>query len=403
MYVELTPTSQEGVENGESAGKAGSPLSSSHRLVSIDALRGAVMLLMLVDHVRETVFLHQQVGDPVAADTTSPALFFTRLLSSFCAPAFILLAGMSAWLYGQNRSPAKVSQFLLTRGLFLVFLELFVIGTAWTGVFPPERFYLQVIWCIGLCMIALAGLIHLPRSLQGILAFFLIAGHHLFDGIHAAPDDWWHPVWAVLHQRDWIELFGRPARTSYPILPWIGVIIFGYLMGPLFRSAYEASDRSRKLVSVGAILLVSFVLIRSLNIYGDHPWKVFPDATQTAMSYLALTKYPPSFLFLLFTLAAAFFALWAFEKKNSSRLISGLASFGAAPLFFYVVHLYLLKAIYLIMVASFGKNQGDYFGVDHVWGVWLWSLALLPILYLATCRFASLKKRRRDLKWLKYL
>ncbi len=391
------------IGGGESVVEAGSsPSPARQRLISIDALRGLVMVLMLVDHVRETVFLHQQVGDPVAADTTSPALFFTRLLSGFCAPAFIFLAGTGAWLYGQKHSPSEVSGFLLKRGIFLILLELFVIGTAWTGVFPPERFYLQVIWCIGLCMVILAGLIHLPRLVLGGLAFFLMAGHHPFDGIHATSDNWWHPIWAVIYQRDWIELIGIPARTSYPILPWVGVIAFGYLIGPLFHSTFKVEQRSRHLIFWGIGLLVSFLLIRTINLYGDQPWRAFSDPVQTLMSYLSLTKYPPSLLFLLFTLAPAFFALLLFEKYPSNSLVSGLARFGSAPLFFYILHLYLLKLIYVILVSIYGKNQGDYYGVDHVWGIWLWSLAILPILWFATCYFARFKQRHRDWQWLKY-
>ena len=391
------------VNDGESGEISGSPLTLSHRrLVSIDALRGAIMLIMLLDHVRETVFLHQQVGDPVAADTTSPALFFTRFLSSFCAPAFVLLAGTGAWLYGQKHKRPEVSYFLLTRGFFLIFLELVVIGFAWTGVFPPERFYLQVIWCIGLSMIALAGLIHVPKWAQYGVALFFVAGHHLLKGVHTTAEDWWHPIWAVLYQRDWIELFGIPARTSYPVLPWIGVIMFGYLIGPLFRAGYKFELRLRNLALIGVSLLAAFFLLRILNFYGDEPWKNFPDSAQTVMSFLALTKYPPSFLFILFTLAGAFFSLWFYEVKASSRWVIRLAEFGSAPLFFYILHLYVLKIIYLLLVAVFGKNQGDYYGVDYVWGIWLWSLVLAPFLFLTTCRFARFKKQRRDLKWLKY-
>lgn len=225
-----------------------SAMNGRQRLISLDALRGLVMLVMLVDHVRETVFLHQQVSDPVSADGVSVGLFLTRLLSGFCAPAFVLLAGTGAYLYGQKHSSAEVSRFLLTRGLFLVCLELFVIGPAWTGVFLPEKFYLQVIWCIGLSMIALAGIIHLPRACQWSLAIFLTVGHHFLDAIHASPADGWHSLWAILYQRDWITLFGIPARTSYPILPWIGVILMGYLVGSWFRTQINFEQRSRRLL-----------------------------------------------------------------------------------------------------------------------------------------------------------
>ncbi|MET0888962.1 MAG: heparan-alpha-glucosaminide N-acetyltransferase domain-containing protein, partial [Stenotrophomonas maltophilia] len=180
--------------------------SPTSRLTSIDQLRGTVIVLMLLDHVRETFYMHQQVGDPMAVDQVEPALFVSRLLAHLCAPVFVLLTGLSAWLYASGKPDGRraASAFLLKRGLFLVVLELLVVNFAWTLQFPPSVVYLQVIWAIGISMIALAGLLWLPRGALAVLALAVIAGHNLLDGIRVQGDGALAVLWKVLHQRDWI-------------------------------------------------------------------------------------------------------------------------------------------------------------------------------------------------------
>ena len=268
------------------------------RIAGIDALRGLVMLLMLVDHVRETVFLHAQVGDPVDVTTTPPGLFVTRSLSHICAPVFIALTGLGAWLHRSTHTRRETSIFLLKRGAFLVLLEITVVGFAWTAEFPPSRIFLQVIWCIGICMMALAGLLHLGRRWQLVAGLLLVAGHNLLDGVALTDESPFFVPWAILHQRDVIELGGGiTARTSYPVLPWIGVIALGYAMGPWFVRIRAEGATVRRLLTLGATLLVGFGALRWLNVYGDAPWFVAQDSLTTAMSFLSLTKYPPSLLF----------------------------------------------------------------------------------------------------------
>lgn len=380
-----------------------SPVLVSNRIISIDALRGLVMLVMLLDHMRETIFLHQQVGDPVDPTTTELGLFFARFLSSFCAPAFVFLAGTSAWLYAEKKGQRKLLHFLLTRGLFLIALELFVIGTAWTGTFPPKTFYLQIIWCIGLCMVALAGLSRLPRRAIFTISIVLIAGHNLLDSVNFPSGTWQHFLWSILHNKDWIDFFGVPARTTYPVLPWIGVIGIGYTIGPWFKQTVSRSTRHRRFITLGVVLLVSFFILRWLNIYGDAQWQLHDDWSVTAMHFFSLTKYPASLLFLLITLAGAAFALAAFEKYSDHRLIHHLTAFGGAALFFYILHLYVLKVIYLILVAIYGTNQGDYFGVNSMASVWLSTLLLAPFLWYATIRFAAFKRKQHGSVLLSYL
>ncbi|WP_321794729.1 DUF1624 domain-containing protein [Caballeronia sp. J97] len=373
-------------------------------MLSIDALRGFVMLCMLVDHVRETFFLHRQVTDPMDPFTIAPELFLTRMVSEICAPVFIFLTGLSAWLYGQSHSPRETSAFLLKRGIFMVFLELTFVCFAWTAEFPPKTLWLQVIWCIGLCMMALALLLHLPRKWLLGIGVAIIAGHNLLDGVVLGPDSFLFVPWSILHQRVFIDLGGiTRARTTYPVLPWIGVIALGYAMGPWFAKTFDSERRTSLLLKTGIGLLVAFFVIRYLNFYGEKPWVHTGDTARTLMSFFSARKYPPSLMFLLPTLGLGLVLLAWFEKLQDARAIPMLATLGGAPMFFYLLHLYVLKALYLIAFHIWGANQGQFFGFDHLAGIWLWWLLLAVLLYFPACWFAKLKQRRKDVWWLKYL
>ena len=375
------------------------------RLLSIDALRGLVILFMLLDHVRETFLLHRQVSDPMSIDSTEPALFVSRTLAHLCAPVFVLLTGLSAWLYGQKYQGRRdVSAFLFKRGLFLVVLEFTLVNFAWTFQLPPSVIYMQVIWAIGISMIALAALIWLPRALLIALALVIIAGHNLLDGVHFTPGSAWHIPWTILHERSWIEVSEHlRLRTTYPVLPWIGVIALGYGLGPWFAKATQPLMRQRYLLIAGVGALVSFVLLRAANGYGEQPWHAYDSGVLTVMSFFNITKYPPSLLFLTLTLGIELLLLLAFERAGQQRWIGVLAVFGAAPMFFYLLHLYVLKVLYVACVAWFGLNHGSYFGFDSVGAVWLTALLLPLALYPPVHWFAGLKARRRDIVWLKYL
>ncbi len=376
--------------------------SPSKRVAGIDALRGLVMLLMLVDHVRETVFLHVPVGDPVDVTAVAPGLFFTRSLAHICAPVFIFLTGLGAWYHRQSHTAAETGAFLLKRGAFLIALELTVIGFAWTAEFPPSMIFLQVIWCIGICMLALALLMRLGRAMQVAVGTLLVAGHNLLDGVVLTEASPFFVPWAILHQRDLLEFGSVTARTSYPVLPWIGVILLGFAFGPWFARKRAEGTAVRGLVAVGAGLLAAFAAIRLWNGYGDLPWSVGDSAMTTLMSFLALTKYPPSLLFVLITLGGGAILLALFERYGDHKLTTAVAVFGAAPMFFYTFHLYALKAGYLVAHSIWGPNQGAYFGVETLGAMWLVALALALPLYLPTRRFAEWKRRRRDLAWLRY-
>lgn len=377
------------------------PAAARMRIESIDALRGLVILLMLVDHAREFFFIHAQVSDPMDVTATSPALFFTRLTAHLCAPVFVALTGLSAWLYASKKGGAPAaSAFLFKRGLFLIFLELTLVNFAWTFSLTPTTVFLQVIWVIGLSMMALAALVHLPRPLLITLGLVIVLGHNLLDPITVAEGAPGHAIWAVLHDRGYIDLpWGGQARTSYPLLPWIGVIALGYGIGPWFVA--EGTVRRRRLIALGVAMLALFALLRTINLYGDQPWTAQTDLLHTVMSVLNLTKYPPSADFLLATLGIGALLLAALEQAPR-RLVGLLAIFGGAPLFFYLIHLYALHLLNLGALVALGPNQGESFSLPGVGWIWLLAVAVAVPGWFA-CRWFGEVKRHSTQWWMKYL
>lgn len=374
------------------------------RLLAIDALRGLVMIIMLIDHVRETWFLHHQVTDPMNALTVDPALFFTRLTSQICAPVFVALTGLSAWLFGQTHSKTETSLFLIKRGLFLMVVDVTLITFAWSTTFPPKIFWLQVIWTIGICMIVLAGLIHLPSRVRLAIGLVILFGHNLLDSIILQPGDSFFAPWAMLHQRAVIDLgAGFVAKTTYPVLPWIGVILLGHAIGPWFASNVDPAERRGRLMTLGLAFILGFFALRFSNLYSDKPWFYTGDTVRTVMSFLALTKYPPSLLFLLPTLGLGAVLLAFYERRNDGKMTAWLAALGSAPMFYYILHIYVLRTLYNGALLIWGPNHGPSFGVEWFGWVWIWSVALILPLYYPSKWFAQYKRDHRDKKWLRYL
>lgn len=377
---------------------------SRPRIESIDALRGLVILLMLVDHAREFFFLHAQVSDPMDVATTSPALFATRLTAHLCAPVFVALTGLAAFLYGDAKGSTRAaSAFLFKRGLFLVALEWTVINFAWTFDLTPATVYLQVIWVIGLSMIALAALLHLPRPALIALGLLILFGHNLLDGVTFAEGSWGHPLWAVLHERGHIALpWGGTARTSYPLLPWIGVIALGYAIGPWFRGGIAPSFRRARLITTGVAALLIFAALRTVNIYGEPlAWSVGSDTLHTVMSFFNLTKYPPSADFLLLTLGIGAILLAAFERlSQSARNI--LVTFGSVPLFFYILHLYLLHLLNRLAATIWTTGDTGLVNVPGVGWIWLLAVAVAIPCWFA-CHWFAARKRASTKWWMRYL
>ena len=380
------------------------PTRGRARIMSIDVMRGLVIILMMVDHVRERFFYHILVGDPVSLDVVGPSLFFTLLSAHLCAPVFVFLAGLGAWLYahpkpGVIRSP---SRFLLTRGLFLVFLEVVLINQSWFWGFPPKTIYLQVIWVIGLSMIALSLLAKLPQRAVAILGLGIVFGHNLLDPIEFSPGELGYSLWTILHDRGFL-LQGEALsiKISYPALPWIGVILCGYALGPLYAAAVDTRLRTRRLAQLGGACLALLAVLRGFDIYGEAlPWTAGATVVETWMSVLNFTKYPPSLAFLLLTLGAAFFLLAWFDTRNDP-LSRFLQTFGQAPMFVYVLHLYVLLVCYRIVLVTLGPNAGDLYHIDHVWQIWLLTGLLAAALYFPTRAFGRYK-RSTDRVWVRY-
>ena len=378
------------------------------RLNSIDLLRGLVMVLMVLDHTRDFF----AAGGFNPRDVNDPALFLTRWVTHFCAPVFVFLAGTSAFLYGaRGRTEGEVSWFLLTRGLWLVLLELTIVRFAWTFSVFPDFVLLQVIWAIGVSMIVLAGLIHLPRWAIAAIGIGMIAGHNLLDGIHAEQLGEFGWLWHVLHQPAFLHPTADVTVFAlYPLIPWIGVMAAGYALGPVML--HEPASRRRWLVGLGVGVALGFVLLRATNLYGDPaPWVLHDEIGATVLSFVNVEKYPPSALYLAMTLGPALIALAAFESARG-RLAHFLVVFGRVPLFYYVAHLLLLHSMALTFAAAVygdaawlfgsplgGKPEGYGVCLPGVYLVWL---AALAVLYLPCRWFAEVKRRRSD-AWLSYL
>lgn len=373
------------------------------RIAVIDVMRGLIMLIMLFDHVRETIYLHMQVSDPMNVADTAPELFFTRFAAHFCAPMFVFLTGLSAWLYAHPAAgPRNATGFLIKRGMLLVFLELVFVNFAWAGQFPPPVLYLQVIWVIGLAMIILALVHRLPLKLLAAVGFAIVFGHNALTSMSFEPGTLAYSLWTVLLHRGFLVADGAVRlKITYPLLPWVGVILLGYVAGPLYAAVLAPQRRRRLLHLLGFGALALLALLRGFNIYGETlPWVQGATALESVMSFLNFTKYPPSLDFVLLTLGVGMLGLAQLEKVDN-WFTRACATFGGAPMFYYLLHLYLLLGLQHLLVALFGANHGVRFGVDHVWPVWVVSLALMPLLYVP-CRAFARFKRTSTQAWVRY-
>lgn len=377
------------------------------RLASIDLLRGLVMVVMALDHVRG--YLSAARFDPTDLAQTSLPLFLTRWVTHYCAPTFILLAGMSAWIAGQRRSPRELSLFLLSRGLWLVVLEFTLVNFGRHFHVPFNPIVAQVMWAIGASMIILAGLVRLPRAAVAVIAVALIAGHNLFDSVQPADLGALAPLWIVLHVRAPIPSLG--VMVVYPLLPWIGVMALGWVLGPLLRR--PPGESRRRFFLLGAAMTLGWLVLRLANQYGDPvAWQVQDSATKTVMSFLAVTKYPPSLAFLLMTLGPALMALAVIDRVRGP-IAAFLLPFGQVPLFYYVLHIYPIHALAMLVgaVQGFGPGvtaQAFTAFPQHGYGLSLpmvylcWALVVVA-LYPLCRRFAEFKQRNRGAWWTSYV
>jgi uncharacterized membrane protein len=396
-------------------GKASADHGSNSRLESVDLLRGLVIVLMALDHTRD--FFHVGVfqgWDPLDLARTTPALFLTRWITHFCAPVFVFLAGTGASLSTtRGKSKRELSWFLLTRGLWLVLLEItWVRCLGWAFNFDFHAVWLLVIWAIGISMVVLSALVWLPRWAIAAFGLGMIFGHNALDPIQ--PDRWgaWAGLWRVLHAGGDFELWrGFRIGAGYPLVPWIGVMATGYSFGAVMTKPTE--ERRRWLISLGLCSVMLFFLFRFTNVYGDtRAWAPQKSPLFTLFSFLDCRKYPPSLCYLLMTLGPAVLFLRLFDG-GMPQWLRPLLVFGRVPLFFYLLHLPIIHgfAVVVNLVRHgradwlYGSTQGVKppedagFGLVETYVAWI---LVLVILYPVCRWFAGLKRRRRD-GWLSYL
>jgi uncharacterized membrane protein len=325
------------------------PATSHDRLTSLDAVRGVAMVIMALDHVRDFFHIGAMSFAPDDLTRTTPLLFFTRWVTHLCAPTFVFTAGVGSYLrLKRDGSKARLSWFLLTRGLWLIGIELTVMRLAMNFSFAAQYpWLLLILWAIGMSMIALALLIHLPRPLLAVVSAAGLLLHNTLDGLRPAQFGSFAPFWQMAHQPGVFLVGGMPVVVGYPVLPWIALMAAGFCAGPIFT--WERERRRRVSLVAGVVLIALFVALRTVNVYGDpRPWSTQPEASLTALSFLNATKYPPSLAFLALTMGAAMVILaWLEWRPLSSR--HPFVLFGRVPFFYYVVHFWvahILAAIF---------------------------------------------------------
>lgn len=381
------------------------------RVVSVDCLRGLVMILMALDHTR--AFLSDARFAPLDLAHTTAPLFLTRWVTHFCAPVFFLLAGAGASLpLAQGRRVAVISRFFLTRGLWLVWLELTVIAVGWHFSFRVAPWTAGVIWALGWSMVLMAALAWLPTPAIAIGGLGLIGLHNIADAVPPEAFGAFAWLWRVLHIPD--PDAPTLVRIDYPLVPWVGVMAVGYCLGPFWRQPLER--RRTALLILGVVAMAAFVALRLWNGYGDpQPWSAQPSRTYTILAFLRVRKYPPSLDFLLMTLGPTLVALALLERVRG-RVATAVMTFGRVPLLFYVLHIYVAHAVAVVLAyaqggtAAFLLSNGavtptpfypDWYGVGLA-GVYMAWVAIVAALYPICRAFATVKARRRDW-WLSYL
>jgi uncharacterized membrane protein len=349
----MTTTMQHYTEATQKTGPRPRYAGRSYRVESVDVLRGLLMVLMALDHARD--YFSSAAIDPTDPIHSWFALFITRWVTHLCAPGFILLAGASVYLQRQRKSAATLTRALILRGLWLIFLEITVVSFGWSFGFGVP--ILQVIWVIGVCMIALAGLQWLPMPAVGLFGAIVILGHNLLDPIRASTLGGWSDAWHILHERGWLTFHAHHiALYGYPVIPWIGVMAVGYCFGAVVTLAPERRQRISTLL--GAVSLGAFALLRLTHSYGDPGpgFQLLGTPAHTLMSIFSVQKYPPSLHYLLATLGIVFllFSIFdrAVERARAPRLRAFLDVYGRVPFFFYILHIFLIHALALTLAAA---------------------------------------------------
>lgn len=385
---------------------------TKNRIKSLDLLKGLVIVIMAIDHVRDYFHYSSYYFDPTDPTLTNFPLFSTRFITNFCAPAFSFLAGLSAFIVGKGKTTTELSSFLLKRGLWLVFVELVIMDFGWCFDITFRSIMFQVIWILGISMIFLAGLIYLPKKIILIFSWVLIFGHNLLDNIHFDNSI----LWTFLHERKpFLTTPDHIFRVGYSIIPWVAVMSLGYCFGSFYDKTYDPLKRKKLFNIIGITAIISFVILRGINIYGNLlPWKDYGNLGQTIFSFFNLSKYPPSLDFLLVTLGGSFLFL-ANTEKLKGRVVNFFSVFGRVPFFFYIIHIYLIHFLALIVAefTGFGwqkmilpalpfrveELKGFGFNLVVVYLIWILIIAML---YPLCKKFDTYKQNNKDKWWLSY-
>nr|WP_294902909.1 heparan-alpha-glucosaminide N-acetyltransferase domain-containing protein [uncultured Lacibacter sp.] len=390
------------------------PVSPPKRIESIDLLRGLVMIIMALDHTRD--FFHKEAftSDPLNPATTTAALYFTRWITHLCAPTFVFLSGVSAWLQSKRKTTKELSGFLITRGLWLVLIEITVMTFGVLGDIYFSTIILATIWSIGISMVLLGLLIWLPFRLILAVGLLIVFGHNLIDFAEAnrsALPVWW----SLLHRPAFLQLSSSfTLGIMYPFLPWTGLMILGYCFGKLFSNT-EAERRNKLLLWMGIGSLLLFIVLRTANVYGDPlRWTNQQTGLQTFFAFMNVQKYPPSLLFMCATIGVALIFL-SLVKNTNGRFAKFAIVFGRVPLFYYIVHFYLLHIISILFFFLRGHTleegmegslpfkfiiPGEGYSLWIVYFVWL---SVIMALYPVCKWYDRYKTNHKEKKWLSYL
>jgi len=403
-----------------------SSLTPRRRIQSIDVLRGLVMVIMALDHVRDFFYkadLSQAADaamDPTNMQTTYPALFFTRWITHFCAPVFVFLAGTSVFLMCQRKTKKEVSAFLIKRGFWLVFVELVIITLGWT--FNPffNLLIMQVIWAIGVSMIFLGLLVLIPYKWILFTGIIIVGGHNILN-YPIISENLKHGFWPDLLYFSNFSIYSlfdnHYVIIVYSFVPWLGVMLLGYCFGKFYQSSFAPERRRKILVRLGAGLTLLFIVLRFINMYGDPvPWSEQPRGpVYTFLSFLNTNKYPPSLMYLTMTLGPGILFLGLMENVQN-RFTKVMNIYGRVPMFYYILHFYIIHTFVVItfFVQGFGKDDivpkgapflfkpdGLGFGLPGVWAIWI---LVVVILYPVCKRYDRYKSANVQTKpWLSYL
>jgi uncharacterized membrane protein len=396
---------------------AGSVIADKARISSIDLMRGVVMVIMALDHTRD--FFHEGAltSNPTDLQTTTPILFFTRWITHFCAPTFVMLAGTSIFISSLKKSKNELSLFLLTRGFWLIVLEVVVMRFSFFFNFYYDVTIFQVIFVIGASMICMAAISRLPYTAILSIGILLLFGHNIGDYFRLENGDTFFGAWAILRQTGFLSLApDHGLMVMYPVLPWLGIMTLGYALGKLYTKEFSSQRRQKMLLTIGGLAILGFIVLRLINSYGDpSPWTTQKTGFYTFMSFLNTTKYPVSLQYTLMTLGPILVILGLLEKVNLSFLNPFLV-FGRVPLFYYILHFYLIHTVSLILFMNktgkslseidfhFNKSFGGLTpeaGYSLFWVYVAW-ISVILLLY-PVCKWYNRYKSTHTQWWLSYL